>query len=83
MVRQLYSTDYEKGSVLRLLTRQLYSPVYSTYVHTAAPDTAPEEAPWPVSPKNNTDYMKWFLNQIKRFWEQRYLKTKSRFEMDR
>ena len=32
---------------------QLYSPVYSTYVHTAVPNI--EEAPLPVSPKNNTD----------------------------
>ena len=31
--------------------RQLYSPVYSTFAHTAAP----EEAPQPVPPKNNTD----------------------------
>ena len=30
-----------KGSAPRLQTRQLYSPVYSTGVHTAAPDTAP------------------------------------------
>ena len=36
---------------LCLITRQLYSPVYSTCVHTAAPDKVQQ----PVSHKNNTD----------------------------
>ena len=38
-------TDYEKGSAPRLLTRQLYSPMYSTCVDAAAPNTSPEVAP--------------------------------------
>ena len=35
-------TNYEKGAAPRLFTRQLYSLVYSTCVHTAAPDTVPD-----------------------------------------
>ena len=40
---------------LWLLTGQLYSPVFITCVHPTTPETAPEEASWPVSPNNHTD----------------------------
>ena len=32
---------------------RLVSSVQYICVYTAAPNTAPEEAPWPVTPKNN------------------------------
>ena len=40
--------------------------------YTAAPDTAPEEARLPVSPKNNADGMNWFMNPMKRIVPQNF-----------
>ena len=69
LVGQLYrlwrgvSTEAENKTTLQ-------SSVYSKYVHSCP--AVPEEAPWPVSPYNNTDCMKWFLNQINRFVHQNF-----------
>ena len=44
-------TDYEKGATHETIVQ---SSVQYIYVHAAAADTSPEEAPWP---KNTTDLL--------------------------